>query len=31
MKATDAGAGVSLKGDMNLDSFVAGLGIKYYF
>ena len=29
--ATNAGAGVRLTGSMNLDSFVVGLGIKYYF
>lgn len=29
ISATNAGA--TIKGDMNLDSFVAGLGIKYYF
>lgn len=31
MTAANAGAGVRLDGSMNLDSFVAGLGIKYYF
>ena len=31
MTASNAGAGVRLNGSMNLDSFVAGLGIKYYF
>jgi outer membrane protein len=29
--ASNAGAGVRVKGSMNLDSFVAGVGIKYYF